>query len=185
MLDSSALKESISIYDTLSYINYIYTNQKEIDVHENIVGIRRRENVHRFFNDLTYNCHFQGHLKSFRKNIIGKKRFNENIKSAVDWDFFLNLYPSLRVFHLPKFLYYYRMNEEGISFTKREEVRDNSVKLIKKYLEEHNVCGGADVVVFKVKLKESLTYYDHLINGKSTMRTEARSALERYLLKGY
>jgi len=185
LLSVEALKEIMPIYKKFLNINHVYTNQNEIDEQGKELALRNRNNINKFFYGLSYNCHFQGHLKSFRKNAIEEKRFNENLKSAVDWDFFLNLLPDLNVVHLPKTLYSYRMNENGISFTKREEVRDNSVNLIKKYLDAHCVYGGTEVEVSKVKIKESLTYYDHLIDGKSTMKPEARNALERYLLEGY
>jgi glycosyltransferase involved in cell wall biosynthesis len=185
LLNIEALNEIMLIYKNFSNINYIYTNQNEIDESGKEISLRNRENINKFSKTLSYNIHFQGHLKSFRKNAIGEKRFDKNLKSAVDWDFFLNLLPDLNVIHLPKVLYSYRMNENGISFTKREEVRDNSVNLIKKYLDAHDVYRGTEVEILKVKLKESLTYYDHLIDGKLIMKPEARNALERYLLEGY
>ncbi|MBU3923952.1 MAG: glycosyltransferase family 2 protein [Nanoarchaeota archaeon] len=184
LLDGNALKRVMPVYEKCSSVNHVYTDQREIDEEGRQVGLRLRRGVHQFFDDLTYRCHFQGHLKSFRKSVIGDRRFDEGLKSAVDWDFFLNMLPSLNVLHLPEVLYSYRMNQQGISFTKREEVRDNSVGLVAKYLKRDKIYGGRDVEISRIKLRESLTYYDHLMDGKSTMKSEAKVALEKYLLRG-
>ncbi|MCK4553016.1 glycosyltransferase [Candidatus Pacearchaeota archaeon] len=184
VLSLDALDKIIFLYNKFPFVNHIYTDQKEIDEQGREIVVRRRGKIHQFSKDLNYNCHFQGHLKSFRKNIIGDTCFNEIIKSAVDWDFFLNLYLKLNILHFPEVLYSYRMNEQGISFTKREQVRANSKSLVEKYLKKHNVYEDRDFEVVPVKLKDCLTYYDHFVGGESTMNPKARIVLEEYLLNG-
>ena len=182
VLSLDALDKIIALYNKLPFVNHIYTDQKEIDELGKEIILRRRKKIHQFSKTLSYNCHFQGHLKSFRKNIIGDTRFNETIKSAVDWDFFLNLFPKINILHLSEVLYSYRMNKQGISFTKREQVRVNSKSLAEKYLKKHHVYGKRNFEVVPVKLKDCLTYYDHFIGGESTMNPKARMVLEEYLL---
>jgi len=185
ILNSEALEKVISCFNKNPNINHVYTNQSEIDEKGKELRTRKRENIHPFSDELIYHCHFQGHLKSFRKTAIGKNKFNENLKSAVDWDFFLQLYPILNIKHLPEILYDYRMNEKGISFSKRGEVIQNSIDLVTQYVKQRKLYGNKEFEVVPINAGKNIHYYDHIIAGKSTMNPKARNILERYLQKGY
>jgi glycosyltransferase involved in cell wall biosynthesis len=179
-LHPQALEKIIDIYNRFPQINHIYTDQAEIDEKGEVLRERKRKKIHRFSDELAYNCHFQGHLKSFRKDFIGDQKFDENLKSAVDWDFFLKLHPNMTISHFSEVLYSYRMNQEGISFSKRPQVIQNSVNLIKKYVKERGIY-NKDFEVVPVNVGGGIHYYDHLIDGKSTMNPKAREVLLRYL----
>lgn len=181
VLHPKALETVIEYFDGFSKIDYIYTNQFEIDESGKILGERKREEIHKFSDKLTYHCHFQGHLKSFRKNSIKNIRFNESLKSAVDWDFFLKLFSHANIFHVPEMLYFYRLNQKGISFAKRDEVIKNSRDLVARYIKKRKLYGGKDFEIVPVNVGKNIYYYDHFIDGESVMDCNHRQVLEKFL----
>jgi glycosyltransferase involved in cell wall biosynthesis len=185
ILSPKALKKIIEAYDAFPGTDHVYTDQVEIDEQGNLISERRRSTINRFIEELTYHCHFQGHLKSFRKSFIGDSRFDEELRSAVDWDFFLKIFPRANILHLPEVLYGYRINSEGISVSRRKEVIQNSINLVEKYVRVRGFYSGRDFSVVPVNAGENIHYYDHFVDGKSTMNPEARKILERYLREGH
>jgi glycosyltransferase involved in cell wall biosynthesis len=180
-LGKLALEKVLSFFSNNSNVGMIYTDQAEMDKRGKKLRERKRSECHIFFEDITYHCHFQGHLKSFRKEVVNGFRFNESLKSAVDWDFFLKLIPNINVKNIPEILYSYRINESGISFTKRSEVIQNSIDIVKKYVSKRNLYRGKDFEVIPINVGENIHYYDHLVDGKSTMKPEAKKVLLDYL----
>lgn len=183
ILHPEALETVVDFFDSHPKIGYLYTDQLEIDERGNKIGKRERSECHRFSRDLTYHCHFQGHLKSYRGKAIEGLRFNESLDSAVDWDFFLKIFDKIGIDHLPKKLYSYRINSRGITSNRRAVIKD-TIQMLEKQINERRMYEGKNLEIIPVDAGNGMVYYDHLVDRKSTMNPETRRILEEYLIYG-
>jgi hypothetical protein len=86
-----------------------------------------------------------------------------------------------KIAHISEILYAYRINEKGIGFNKKDKVISSSVSLLKEYVKQRKLYGGKQFEIVPINAGKNIYYYDHLINGKSMMDSDARRVLERYL----
>ena len=180
-LNFNALEKVVGFFDANPKAGFVYTNQQEIDEKGNVLGERKRESCHQFFNDLIYYCHFPGHLRSFRKEMIQNFSFDSDLKTAEDWDFLLKILPFVEIGHLPETLYSYRINQDGISIGMGNKTINVSVALLKRFIKERKFYEQSDFKIVPIDVGGHIIYYDHFVDGKSTMKLEARKVLERYL----
>ena len=177
----NALERVVNYFDKHKEVGFVYTNQDEIDEQGHKIGERKREECHSFFPDLVYHCQFVGHLRAFRRETAKKNRFNPELRTSQDWDITLKMVSNSKIAHIPEILYAYRINEKGIGFNKKDKVISSSVSLLKEYVKQRKLYGGKQFEVIPVNAGKNIYYYDHLINGKSMMDSDARRVLERYL----
>ena len=187
VLESEALEKVVETFERNPSFGMIYTNQREIDKKGDEIGRREREVCHSYFNDLVYHCHFPGHLRAFSKNSLDGVRFNDEFKTAEDWDFLLKVIQKTKVLHIPETLYSYRINNSGLSIMKGNETVEKSMELLSEFLTNNNFYGGRKLEIVPMEARKNIIYYDHKVDGKSVLdeKPEAKKALERYLREGY
>ena len=180
-LHPKALEKVVNCFNNYPEVSFVYTNQNEINEKNEFLRTRKRDELNSFFPDLIYHCHFLGHLRSFRKIHLTGFRFDSNLKTAEDWDFILKILPFVKTAHIPKPLYDYRINENGISLTNGQRTILTSIDLVEKYLKKRKIYQDRKVKIVPIDAGNNIIYYDHLIDGKSTMKPEAREILLNYL----
>ena len=181
VLDPAALEKVVSYFRTHHDVGMIYSDQHEISEDGTMLRTRKRSVCNLFSDKLAYHCHFQGHLRSYRRDMLSKVRFNETLRSAVDYDFFLNLRSQTKVDHIPEVLYKYRLNNNGISLGKKEPVVDTTLNLLRRHLIEKRIYADRTFEIVPVVVDHGIRYFDHFIDNKSVMDSKAREVLLDYL----
>ena len=183
-LDSDDLLHPLALERVVNYFNenpntaVVYSDHTEIDEKDKILRVMSKKECHEHFRDLFLHCHFLGHLRAFRRNIIGNTRFDPNLRMSEDYDFLLKLIAKNpdSVSHIPENLYFYRVYQESVSHNNQP----NSGRVIEDYLRENNVYGDAKVEVVPV-IENGFKFWDHLVNGELTMKPESKKVLLNFL----
>ncbi len=180
-----AVEEVTKTFQRNPEIGFVYTDQIEIDETGKVIGKRNRYSCDRFFDDLIYHCYFPGHLRAFKKSALNRTRFNPALKAAEDWDFLLSIYPFIKRIHIPQELYSYRINQNGISITNHNRAIQESISLLQRHIAKNDIYKGKKPEIIPTDAGNNIVYYDHLVDGKSTMKPRAKEVLLRYLRDGY
>jgi|TARA_Y100000034_G_scaffold96790_1_gene117955 glycosyltransferase involved in cell wall biosynthesis len=181
ILHPEALETVSRYFEDHQDIGFVFTDQNEIDKSGNLLRTRRRKEVNEYFKKLIYHCHFPGHLRSFRKSRLEGIKFDPSLRTAQDWDFLLKVFSQMKIAHIPKVLYDYRVHNESISLTRGENVKENSVTLLQHHLQKQGIYNGKQVKIIPTSAGKRMTYFEHSVNDELTMDPKARKILMKYL----
>lgn len=187
-LDSDDLFLSQTLESCVNYLEVrpdcglVYSNQSEIDSGGDFLGERRREGCHRYFGELIKFCMFAGHVRATPKKVIEEiGGFDERLRTAQDWSLTLKIHERYRVDHIPKILYKYRVHDYGVTNRQRNSVVDTSKFFISSFLKRNKVYGDSEVEVKCVNVKDNISYYEHIVNGKTVLPKKLKKVLVDYL----
>lgn len=182
-LHPKALEEVISFFDLNPNLDVVYTDNKVIDEKGQVIKERKKAGVSQMFNESILHFHFPGHLRAFRKSSI-KRGFNPDLKGmSEDYDFLLNIilqkWPEVSVGHIPKSLYFYRVNPNGLNQNKPSRSRE----VLERKLNEFRIYGNKKVDVIPISFN-GLKFWGHKVEGEKEIRTGINEILVNYLKEG-
>lgn len=187
-LDSDDLFLPKTIEDCVNYLDVrpdcglVYSDQSEIDSEGDFLRERRREGCHRYFGELIKFCMFAGHVRATRKKVIEEiGGFDERLRTAQDWDLTLKIHERYRVDHIPKILYKYRVHDYGVTNRQRKNIIDTSKSFLSSFLKRNKIYGDSEVEVKCVNVKGNISYYEHIVNGKTLLPKKLKGVLVDYL----
>ncbi|GAG40738.1 unnamed protein product, partial [marine sediment metagenome] len=181
-LHPRALEVVVGLFKREKDFGFVYTDNRCIDEKGNVLYEGRKAECHKYFDQLIYFSHFPGHMRAFRKSLIGDVRFDSSLGVGEDWDFLLNLVPFVEKGHVSEFLYDYRINSQGVcGSTLSKDKTEFTIKLLKKHIGKRNMYPRAkNVLVKKVSDGNHMIYYEHIVDGKETMTPETKGVLMKY-----
>ena len=124
------LKSQLSYLEKNSALALVGCWGKLIDSKGKIIGEKTNPQSHNdIFNRIMFHNPFIHPSVMFRKKIIKKLgMYDEKLDGAEDYDFFLRIAKSYEVQNIPKFLIYYRIVKEGVSWNKTKKVECSTLK---------------------------------------------------------
>lgn len=147
-IESNALYEIVKLLNHHPDADFIYTDEARIDMRDRLIDLEFKPDFSRFF----YLSHpYIVHLVVIRKKLIDKvKGFDEiNFKDNVscDVDLFLRIFGIVedkKIYHIPKVLYFWRLNPSSAGFLYEENVQKNTKFAINRYFENLGIDGRAE-----------------------------------------
>ncbi len=145
-LHPNAVSKVVDFFNENPQVNFAYSNHIEIDEEGKFLEERRKEKLHKYFNELIFHTFFPVHLQAYRQKAIGRNRYDTTLKMAEDYDFALRFLlpenPVYRAGHIGDFLYDYRVNKNGITHTNdSSRAYNDTSKVVTRYLKTNKVYG--------------------------------------------
>lgn len=193
-LDSDDTITPEALYKIMGYFQehpekgFVYSNSNQFDTEGNLLNKVRRNTLHPHLEDLIYYFYFTGPIRAFRKSKTGNLK-HDKLKMGGDYDLVLEIFN--------------RIGAEGMGFIDEAlyncTIRGGSIcdsigpkeaeligkNILKKHLKKTNFYGNKPFEIICHRVEQRASYFDHLVEGESTMKPEARKVLTRYLQKGF
>ena len=182
-----ALETIVNFFNKHGDVGFVYTDQDEIGENGSPpLRSRERAGCHEHFRDLIYHSCFASHLRAYNRRSLNGHRFKENLSVAEDWDFLLQILPDVRIAHIPKILYSYRINQDGLSITRRDDVINLSKEVLQNHIEKEDIYGDRNVKVIPAYVKDDIIsynhiYYEHEVDGELVLNPKKREILTNFL----
>lgn len=159
-LHPKALESALSFHAWNPNVKYSYSNYARVgETGQNPVEMKSHEYSERDL--LRFN--FVTHLRTFSKEVHEKIGGFDSNSLVEDWDHVLKASEVVspgQIVHNPELLYFYRINDEGISLSKTKQVRESSCETLTKALARRGIKAKVE---FDKKNRFDHTYYKHTI----------------------
>jgi CDP-ribitol ribitolphosphotransferase len=164
---------------------FVYSNSNQFDVNGNFLNAVRRNALHPHLEDLMHYFYFTGPIRAFRKSKTGDLRIEDELKIGEDYALVLDIFNRIGsegMGFIDKALYNCTIRSGStcdLIDTKTAELSGKSI--LEKHLKKINFYGDLPFEIIYHRVGQRASYFDHLVEGKSTMKPEVRKVLEEYL----
>lgn len=192
--DVDRLKEQVEILDQFPNVNICSSDLQVVNEDEMFLEFWKYKNNNDFLKaQLLFNAPIANPTLMFRRSIFENLKYDESLKRAEDYDFYLRLGEDFKVFNIAKPLMKYRRNASSLTSDTIELVRDaNKVRMraleklnlvpTKREFLIHQLLCGVEVNVLDISGNEIIEWVEKIRVSNLKISYFLQEALEEVLI---